>query len=380
MPFWKIKAAVANAGVRFENAARQTDDGLQVTFGQKHFAQFGRRIGRTEKHAIRHDDTGTSAGREMVNEPFEEKQFGGAGVQLVIEVGENAFILHFAGERRIGENDIKPLAGIDAAKAGRERIEMVNLGAFQLVQVKVKDGDFHHVGVVVEAGERLFFKEFPLRGFEHRAVHIAAFEVGGFGVLAQNVGERGNQKARRAARGIANALAGLRIHQFNDEVNDVARGAELAVRAGRGKFGKEIFIHIALEIVAVVRGQVHFLNALNDGAERGAVVNFERGAAEQKFAGVGQAGQFVQTFDGVADGIEKLVTGKRDEIAPCEARPFAGKNAGVFFIERGERFVLFGEQTEKKQIGNLLNGIHRVVHAARVKDVHELVNFLTQAR
>ncbi len=66
----------------------------------------------------------------MVNEPFEEKQFGGAGVQFVIEVGQNAFVLHFAGEWRIGENDIKPLAGIDAAKAGRERIEMVNLAPF----------------------------------------------------------------------------------------------------------------------------------------------------------------------------------------------------------------------------------------------------------
>ena len=41
----------------------------------------------------------------------------------------------------------------------------------------------------------------------------AAFEVGGFRVLAQNVRERGNQKARRAARRVANALAGLRVHQ-----------------------------------------------------------------------------------------------------------------------------------------------------------------------
>jgi hypothetical protein len=26
----------------------------------------------------------------------------------------------------------------------------------------VEDGDFHHVGVVVKAGERLFFEEFPV--------------------------------------------------------------------------------------------------------------------------------------------------------------------------------------------------------------------------
>src|SRR2546428_567021 len=103
----------------------------------------------------------------MVNDPFQKKQFGGAGVQLVIQVSENAFILDFPSERRVGEDNVKPLAGIYAAKACRERIEMINLGALQLVQVKVEDGDFHHIGIVVEAGERLFFKESPLRGFEH---------------------------------------------------------------------------------------------------------------------------------------------------------------------------------------------------------------------
>src|SRR5947208_12008316 len=98
----------------------------------------------------------------MVDNPFEKEQLRGASVQLVIEVGQDAFILHLPGERRVGEDNVKPQARIDAAKTGREWIEMVNPGAFQLVQVKVKDGDFHHVSVIVEAGERLFLKEFPL--------------------------------------------------------------------------------------------------------------------------------------------------------------------------------------------------------------------------
>ena len=103
----------------------------------------------------------------MVNKPFEKKQFGGAGAQPEIEVGKNAFILHFTSERRIRENDIEPLAGIHATKAGSERIKLLNLGLFQLVQVKIENRDFYHVGVIVKASERLFFKEFPLRGFEH---------------------------------------------------------------------------------------------------------------------------------------------------------------------------------------------------------------------
>ena len=54
---------------------------------------------------------GASAGREVVNEPFEEQQFGGAGVQLVVEVGEDAFVLHLSGERRVGEDDIERWPG-----------------------------------------------------------------------------------------------------------------------------------------------------------------------------------------------------------------------------------------------------------------------------
>ena len=87
----------------------------------------------------------------------------------------------------------------------------------------------------------------------------------------------------------------------------------------------------------------------------------------------------MQAFDGVADGIEKVVAGEGDEVAPGEARPFAGKDAGVFLVEGGKGFVFFGEQAEKKQIGNLLDGIHRVVHAARLEDVHQLVDLLAKA-
>ena len=56
-----------------------------------------------------------------------------------------------------------------------------------------------------------------------------------------------------------------------------------------GKFAEEVLIHVALEIVAFVGGQIQFVNALDHGAERGAVINLERGPAEQEFAGFGEA-------------------------------------------------------------------------------------------
>ena len=146
-----------------------------------------------------------------------------------------------------------------------------------------------------------------------------------------------------------------------------------------GELAQEVLVHVALEVVAVVGGQVHVVDALDDGAERGAVVNLERGAAEEELAGVGEAGQFVEAFDGIADGVEQVVAGERDEVAPGEARPFAGEDA-VYFLSRVARtFVLLGEQAQEEQVGNLLDGIHRVVHAARPEDVHELVDLLAKA-
>ena len=87
----------------------------------------------------------------------------------------------------------------------------------------------------------------------------------------------------------------------------------------------------------------------------------------------------MQAFDGGADGVEKLVAGQRDEIAPGELRPVAGEDARVLLVEGGELFVLLGKQAEEEQVGNLLDGIHRVVDAARLKDVHELIDLLTKA-
>ena len=71
----------------------------------------------------------------------------------------------------------------------------------------------------------------------------------GFGVLPQDVGEGGDEEAGRAARGVADALARLRVHEGDDQVDDVPRRAELAVRAGGRELAQQVLIHVALEVV-----------------------------------------------------------------------------------------------------------------------------------
>ena len=143
----------------------------------------------------------------MVKEPLEKQQFGVTGIE--IDVSEDALLLHAASKRRISENDIVMRTGILAVQGCGERVVMVDVGALQLVQVEIEDGDLHHVGVVVEASERMLFEKLPLLGLEQAAVHDATGEIGGLGVLPQDVVVGGNQEARRAARGIADAHAWL---------------------------------------------------------------------------------------------------------------------------------------------------------------------------
>ena len=121
------------------------------------------------------------------------------------------------------------------------------------------------------------------------------------------------------------------------------------------------------------------MNTLNDGAQCRAVINLEGSATEEKLASIGKARKFVEAFNGVANGVEQIVARQSDEIAPRKSCPFTGEDADVLLIECGKQFVFLGEQSQKEQVGNLLNRIHRVIHATRIQNVHELIDLLAKA-
>jgi len=262
--------------IRSEHTARQTDHGLQVALRKEQLPQRGRRVRRTEQDAVGDDDARPSPRRQVVDEPLEEQEFGGAGVQFVVEIGEDALVLHLAGKRRIGEDHVEALARIGAAEPSRQRVEVFDPRPFQLVQVEVQDGDLHHVGVVVEAGEGVLFEELPLPGLEQAPVRDAPREVGRFGVRAQDVPIRRNEEAGGAAGGVADPQSRLRVHQGHDQVDDVARRAELAVGARLRQLAQEVLVHVPLDVVAVVRGELHAGDELHHRPQRRPVVNSVR--------------------------------------------------------------------------------------------------------
>ena len=114
---------------------------------------------------------------------------------------------------KVGEDHVIALAGINAAEAGRERIAKLNVRFFKLVQIEIEDRDLHHVGIVVVAGEGMLFEKLPLCRFQQRAVDDTAFEIGGLGVLSQNVGIGRNEKTGSAACRVTYSLSRLADQQ-----------------------------------------------------------------------------------------------------------------------------------------------------------------------
>ena len=88
----------------------------------------------------------------------------------------------------------------------------------------------------------------------------------------------------------------------------------------------------------------------------------------------------MEFFDSSPQSIEQLITGQGDEVTPRITRPWTGEDSLVAFLDVGGLFVALGKQTQEDQVGELLNGIHRVVDAARPEDVHELVHLLAESR
>src|ERR1019366_3524768 len=101
------------------------------------------------------------------------------------------------------------------------------------------------------------------------------------------------------------------------------------------------FIHIALDIVAFMSGEFKVVYPLDNGAQRRAIVDFERRAAKEELPRVTQVRELMHAFDGAADGVKQFVARERDEISPGEARTFARKESSIFLVKRSERFVFF---------------------------------------
>ena len=150
----------------------------------------------------------------------------------------------------------------------------------EAVEVEVHQRQAHHVGRDVVALEVL--GEAAL--FVRRQGAVAL----GVGVGPEDVLVGGDEEAGGAAGGVEDGLVLLRVDDRDDEINDVARGAELAGIALRAEHGEQILEGVAEALAVVV---VELVDDLEEGLERLGVAVRQVGvledvAEERRDAGV----------------------------------------------------------------------------------------------
>ena len=218
-----------DAGVGFEHAAGQRDDGVEFLFFDENLAQRLVRVGRAEEHAVGHDDGGASAGFEQAQEEGEEEQLGLLRLDDLQEILGGVFVVERSGKRRIGEDQRVFL--FLARVVLRQRVAVADVGIFHAVQQHVHAADAEHRVVEVEAVEKLMVevtREFGVA----KNLRMA---------LAQIFARR-DEKTRRAAGRIAHDVRRLRRDHLDHQPDDVTRRAELAVLAGGRDLGEHVLV------------------------------------------------------------------------------------------------------------------------------------------
>src|SRR6185369_9582916 len=119
----------------------------------------------------------------------------------------------------------------------RKRILVANVWVLNSVQQHVHAADAQHRRIEVEAIEELFIEM------------MAQFIVGeDFRVTLSQVFTRGDKKAGRTTRWIANDVARLWRDHFNHQTNDVTRRAELPVLSGSRDLAEHVLVKITFGI------------------------------------------------------------------------------------------------------------------------------------
>ncbi|OQB85486.1 MAG: hypothetical protein BWX86_02813 [Verrucomicrobia bacterium ADurb.Bin122] len=145
----------------------------------------------------------------------------------------------------------------------------------------------------------------------------------GVGVGAEDVFVGGDEEAGGAAGGVEDGLALLRGDELDDEIDDVARGAELAGVALGAEDGEQVFEGVA-EALGVVVGEL--VDDLEEGLERLGVAVREVGVFEDVAEERREAGVFRHLGDALAVEGEGLVAAEAGAHEPGPA--VAGEGAG----------------------------------------------------
>ena len=371
-----------HAGVGLEHAGGHGDHGLEAVVFDELAPDVLMRLGRAEEHAVRHDAGAAAADAEHAQKEREEQKLRLLGLADLEEVGGDDVRVQAPLEGGIGQDQgilvpVRVLVG--------EAVPILDEGVVDAVGHHVHGADAEHGPVHVEAVEHVVEEVVLLPAVEEDLL---------LPVLLQ-VFPRRHQKARGAAGRVADDLVRAGVHELHHHADDVAGGAELAVDAGGGDLGEDVFIHVALGVgvVKLLHEGVDAVHAVHDLGEHEGRGDLEDGVVH--VLGVGAVSVPVEVFDEGEDPLldHAVHLARREVVEGAPLELLAGDRALAdlhlvgkdTFIGEAQHGRLLGAQVvrvvqvaDEHEVGHLLHHVQGVGDAARPKDVPQGVHFVFQ--
>ena len=286
--------------VGLKDAGGHGDDGIEFLILHEQLADLLVGIGRAEEHAIRHDDGGAATGLENAKEERHEEQLGFLGLDDALEILGGGLVIKTACEGRIGEDE-GVFFRIVLIVFG-QRVLVTDVRVFHAVEEHIHAADAEHGGIEIVAVE----------GGLVEAAAGGGILVDGIAVMGVEILGGGDEETGGAAGGIADLVLGRGSGHVHHELDDVARGAELAVLSGACNFPEHVFVEVALGVaVGHVDGVklVHDVGEdLGSGHHEGGVLHVVAIGAAALAAG-GLANGLDEGKGVIPHGVEHLVGG-----------------------------------------------------------------------
>ena len=371
-----------HAGIGLEHAGGHGDHGLQPVVFDELLADGHVGLGGAEEDPVRHDAGAAAAGAEHAEKQGQEEELRLLGPADLEQVGGDDVRVQAPLEGGIGQDQgilvpVRVLVG--------EAVPILDKWVVDAVGHHVHGADAEHGPVHVEAMEHVV----------EEVVLLPPVEEDGLLLILLQILPRRHQEAGGAAGRVADHLLRAGVHELHHHADDVAGGAELAVDAGGGDLGEDVFVHVALGVgvVHLLHEGVDAVHAVHDLGEHEGRGDLEDGVVH--ILGVGAVLVPVEVFDegeyplldhGIHLARREVVEGAPLELLAGDRAladlHLVGKNALIAEAQHGR---LLGAQVvgvvqvaDEHEVGHLLYHIQRIRDSARPEDVPQGVHFVLQ--
>ncbi len=206
------------------------------------------------------------------------------------------------------------------------------------------------------------------------------------GVVLAQVLAGGDQEAAGAGGGVADDVARHRRGELHHELDDVARGAELAVLAGGGDLAQHVLVDVALGVAVVHLKLVDEVDGLGEQVGRG---DGKAGVAHVVRVGAAVAAHGAQEGeDMLADELVHGAGFEVFEVLPAHVRErraarvvAQGEDVPLYRLSERDRLAVFAgllvvQALEEEQVGDLLDDLDGIGDAAGPKAVPDAVDLI----